>query len=428
MADPFDLESNVRGYSRSFPATFTTARGSRLYDSTGRSWIDFLAGAGALNYGHNHPRLKAALTEHIANDGITHGLDLRTGAKERFLVSLRDLVLQPRQLDYLVQFTGPTGTNAVEAALKLARKATGRRAVFAFMGGYHGHSLGALAVTSNREHRAAAGTGLGDVTFLPYPDGPLANVDTLAYLRAVLDDTHSGVELPAAVIVETIQAEGGVMVAPDEWLRELASTCRERGIVLIVDDIQTGAGRTGPYFSFERSGIVPDLVTLSKSLSGYGLPMAVVLIRPDLDVWEPAEHTGTFRGHQLAFVTAAESFSLFHDEDLEGRTTARGRHLGPRLREICAAVDSRLAVRGAGMMWGIDSSALDPTGALAAAAGRHAFDNGLVIERVGRHDTVLKLLAPLTIEDQEMDEGLEILGRSLSAMGDSGPLDRSTAP
>jgi diaminobutyrate-2-oxoglutarate transaminase len=409
-----ERESSVRSYCRSFPTTFTSATGAVLRDSEGRSFIDFLAGAGALNYGHNHPAIKAALIEYLATDGLTHGLDLHTAAKAEFLAEFTTRILSPRGLDYKVQFTGPTGTNAVEAALKIARRATGRSGIFSFMGGYHGDSLGSLSATANRAHRAAAGVPLGNVTFLPFPYGAMAEIDTLTYLRTVLLDTHSGIELPAAVIVETVQAEGGVVVAPTPWLRELRTICDDHKILLIVDEIQTGCGRTGPFFSFERAGIVPDIVTVSKSISGYGLPMSLTLMRPELDIWEPGEHTGTFRGNQLAFVAATAALRLFEEEDLENRTAANAKWVRDRLCEL-RYVDERLAIRGVGMIYGLDTGALDPTGELAAEIGRRCFAAGLVIERVGRNDTVLKVLPPLTIDHDTLDAGLSILASAVRA-------------
>ncbi len=415
-------ESAVRSYCRSFPVVFTTAEGSYLVDGHENRYLDFFAGAGALNYGHSNPRMKQALLDYIQADGLIHGLDLHTAAKSAFLHTLETLVLAPRQLDYRVQFTGPTGANAVEAALKVARNATGRSTVYSFMGGYHGHSLGGLAATANREHRAAAGVSLHDVVFLPFPFGQMEHIDTIAYLRALLTDTHSGAEVPAAIIVETIQAEGGICIAPDQWLRDLRAVCDEFAIVLIIDDIQTGCGRTGTFFSFERAGIVPDIVTLSKSLSGYGLPMSAVLLRPELDVWKPAEHTGTFRGNQLAFVTATEAIKLFHDEQFETRTAALGQQAERGLTEMVCALDDRIDIRGIGLMWGIDLSRIDPTGAFAKAVSQQCFADHLIIERVGRNDTVLKMLPPLTISPEDLDDGImRIAGavkRCLDALDD----------
>src|SRR4051794_3287412 len=403
------LESNVRSYCRSFPATFTSAKGAWVWSADGAPYLDFLAGAGALNYGHNHPAIKHALVEYVLDDGVVQGLDLHTAAKARFLETPERLILAPRGLEYKVQFTGPTGTNAVEAAFKIARKATGRTGIFAFAGGYHGHSLGSLAATANREHRAAAGVALENVTFMPFPFGATAAIDTLGYLEAVLSDSHSGVELPAAIVVETVQGEGGVCVAPVEWLQRLRRICDTYGILLIVDDIQAGCGRTGPFFSFERAGIVPDMVTISKSISGYGLPMSLVLMRPELDVWQPAEHTGTFRGNQLAFVAATAALKLFVDDQLEPRTKKNAEHIADRLLSDICSIDDRIEVRGAGMIWGVDLAAIDPTGALAKQISQRCFATGLVIERVGRNDTVLKILPPLVISRPELDRGLHLL-------------------
>jgi diaminobutyrate-2-oxoglutarate transaminase len=250
-------------------------------------------------------------------------LDLHTEAKADFLEALLDLILAPRGLDHVVQFTGPTGTNAVEAALKIARKTTGRTNVISFTNGYHGMSLGALSATGSSFHRRGAGIPLWGTSVMPY-DGYLGRrVDTTDYLERVLDDPSSGVDQPAAVIVECVQGEGGLQVASAAWLRKLAAICRARGIVLIVDDIQAGCGRTGPFFSFERAGITPDIVTLSKSLSGSGMPMSIVLIRRDLDCWQPGEHNGTFRGNNLAFVTARAAIDEYWTDDVLARDTVR---------------------------------------------------------------------------------------------------------
>src|SRR6478672_5391769 len=297
------LESNVRSYARSFSAVFSHARGTELRDVHGKRYLDFLAGAGSLNYGHNNPVFKAALVDYIMDDGITHSLDLHTTAKERFLQTMHDVILKPRGLaDYVMQFVGPTGTNAVEAALKIARKVTGRSNVIYFTNGFHGVSMGALAVTGNSYLRAAA---------MPF-DGYFGDgVDTIAHLEKVLADPSGGMDTPAAVILETVQGEGGLNVARIDWLKRLEALCNKRGIVLIVDDIQAGVGRTGTFFSFEPAGIKPDVITLSKSLSGYGLPMALVVLKRELDVWRPGEHNGTFRGNNHAFVTATASIEHY---------------------------------------------------------------------------------------------------------------------
>ncbi len=309
------LESEVQSYARSFPVTFDKAQGEHLYSTDGKQYIDFLAGAGTLNYGHNNPVLKQALVDYIMRDGITHGLDMHTQAKGDFLQAFNEHILAPRDMTYTFQFTGPTGTNAVEAALKLARKVTGRTSIVSFTNGFHGVTLGAVAATGNSHHRGGAGVALGDVTRMPFCGYYGRDADSLKMMDKLLSDPSSGVDLPAAMIVEPVQGEGGLNVANNDWLRGLEKLCRKHEILLIVDDIQAGCGRTGTYFSFEASGIKPDIITMSKSLSGYGLPFAIVLIRPDLDIWEPGEHNGTFRGNNHAFITAAAAIRHYWKDD-----------------------------------------------------------------------------------------------------------------
>jgi diaminobutyrate-2-oxoglutarate transaminase len=399
-------ESNVRSYCRSFPAVFSTAKGSILVAESGREYIDFFAGAGALNYGHNPDFIKERLIAHLAADGVIHGLDFFTTAKRSFIDAFVRHVLAPRDLDYKLQFVGPTGTNAVEAALKIARKATGRTGVLSFMGGYHGLSLGGLAATANRSKRAAAGTPLHDVAFMPYPDGQMSAADSMRYLKRALEDSHSGIDMPAAILVETVQAEGGVNVAPVEWLQSLRALCDRHHIVLVCDDIQVGCHRSGPFFSFERAGIVPDVVTLSKSISGYGLPMSLVLLKPALDVWQPGEHTGTFRGHQLAFVGATAALEFAAAVGIEAQVRRKEAMFCSFLSDRILPLDRRLAARGLGMIWGLDCSAVAE--GLAERVSARCFERGLILETAGRGDSVLKFLPPLTTEDEVLQKGLAI--------------------
>jgi diaminobutyrate-2-oxoglutarate transaminase len=409
--ETFDaLESAVRSYCRAFPVVFTRASGAVLTDEDGREYVDFFAGAGTLNYGHNPAFLKEKVVEYLAGDGILHGLDLATAAKRAFLERFDAVVLRPRGLDYRVQFPGPTGTNAVEAALKLARKATGRRTVAFFANGYHGMTLGALAVTGNASKRRGAGVPLHDTVSLPY-DGDLGpGVDTLDVFEALLRNSGSGVELPAAVIVETVQAEGGVKVAGVEWLRRLERLCRAWGVLLIVDEIQTGCGRTGPFFSFEPAGITPDLVCLSKSISGIGLPMALVLIRPDLDVWSPGEHNGTFRGNNLAFVTATAALDYWERDGLTRAVEEKSAVIRARLQGWADAHPSLGAtVHGRGMLLGIRFADAEVASRISAAA----FARGVVVETAGPHDEVLKLIPPLTISDGLLRQGLACIEAAL---------------
>ncbi len=403
------LESSVCSYARSFPVTFDRAHGSYLYDPQGRAYLDFLAGAGTLNYGHNHPVLKHALIEYITRDGIAHGLDLHTAAKEAFLDTFDTHILAPRNMKYAVQFTGPTGANAVEAALKLARKVTGRHNVVAFTNGFHGVSLGAASVTGNSLHRGGAGITLPGVTRALY-DGYLGDgVDTIDLLDRLINDGSSGVDLPAAAIVETVQGEGGINVASFEWLRRLESLCRRNGMLLIIDDIQAGCGRTGSFFSFERAGISPDIVTLSKSLSGFGLPMAIVLLKPEYDIWKPGEHNGTFRGNNHAFVTARAAIEHFWVHDaLERNVERNGALLRNGLTQISARhPDTR--VRGRGLMLGIELE----SGAAASRVSANAFAKGLVIETSGADGQVVKCLCPLTTKTEDIERALDIVGRSI---------------
>lgn len=406
------LESEVRGYCRAFPAVFETARNARQFDEEGRSYIDFFAGAGVLNYGHNNERMKRALIDYISGDGVIHSLDMYTTAKRRFLERFESVILRPRGMRYKLQFTGPTGSNAVEAALKLARKVTGRRTVVAFTDGFHGMTLGALACTGNGLHRAAAGVPLDGVVRVPF-DGYLGpDVDTLEPLRRQLADPSSGVEPPAAFIVETIQAEGGVNVARAEWLRALQDLARAHDSLLIVDDIQVGCGRTGSFFSFDEIGLEPDVVCLAKGIGGYGTPLALLLVKPERDVWAPGEHTGTFRGQDLSFVAGAEALSYFEDDALGADVRRKGKRVRERLDGMAAALgDEVVRVRGKGLIYGIDLG----DGGWAKRASRAAFDRGLIIATCGPGGRVLKVMPPLTIDDADLDEGLDILEASLGA-------------
>ncbi|MGH8372403.1 MAG: diaminobutyrate--2-oxoglutarate transaminase [Gammaproteobacteria bacterium] len=407
-------ESEVRGYCRNFPVMFDRAQGAWLYDEDGKAYLDFFAGAGALNYGHNPAPLKNALLAYLARDGITHSLDMFSAAKRDFLERFQRVILAPRGLEYKVQFTGPTGTNAVEAALKLARKVTGRERIISFTNGFHGMTLGSLAVTGNGFKRRGAGVALHDAMPMPY-DGYLGDdVDTLSYLEAMLTDDGSGMDKPAAVILETVQAEGGVNVAHFDWLKRLSSMLRRHGVLLIVDDIQVGCGRTGPFFSFEPAGIQPDIICLSKSLSGYGVPLAVVLMKPEHDVWAPGEHNGTFRGHNPAFVTATAALQFWEDDALSKDVTDKAQHVSEILHTIIKQTGVAASVRGRGLIQGIAFD--DPE--LAGAVAEACFERKLVIETAGVQSDVLKLLPSLTVTDSELDQGLNIIRSSLRAVLD----------
>jgi diaminobutyrate-2-oxoglutarate transaminase len=408
-------ESEVRGYIRSFPVVFDSARGSVLRAADGREYLDFFAGAGTLNYGHNNPLFTRALIEYLERDGIIHGLDMATSAKKAFIEAFERFVLEPRGLDHKLQFTGPTGANAVEAALKVARLATGRSNVVAFTNGFHGLSLGALAATGNSHYRESAGVALGDITRLPF-DGYLGDgVDTLDLFAKMLADPGSGLDLPAAVIVEAVQGEGGINVASAPWLQRLRQLTADHGILLILDEIQSGIGRTGSFFAFEESGIVPDIITTSKSISGSGLPMALVLLRPQVDVWTPGAHTGTFRGNNLAFVSARVALEEYWaDSAFTDGVRAKSELLVAGLEKLAADHPSLDAVvRGRGLMYGF---AVDSDRGLAKRISAAAFERGLIIETSGAFDEVLKFLPALTISDDELRRGLAIVAESLDAV------------
>ena len=402
-----EIESEVQSYARSFPRVFNKAQGEYLYDTEGNQYLDFLAGAGTLNYGHNNPVFKKELLKYIEADGITHGLDLHTKAKGNFLNTFNDMILKPRNMDYIVQFTGPTGANAVETAMKLARKIKQRETIISFTNGYHGVTLGALATTGNQHHRGGAGMLLTGVDTLPY-DGYMGDdMDTTAYLDKVLTDSSSGVDHPAAIILETVQGEGGITAASYGWLQNIEKICKKHDILLIVDDIQAGCGRTGTFFSFDEVGIQPDIITMSKSLSGYGLPFAMVLFKPEHDIWKPGEHNGTFRGNNLAFVTAEAAIKHYWSDDLFSKEVKRkGKYMYDHINKIIDQYgEGNFSSRGRGMFQGINCV----SGDLASKITKLAFKNGLMIETSGADDHVIKFLCPLTISDQNLKKGMDIL-------------------
>lgn len=410
--DPLErIESSVRGYARLFPATFDRAIGSTLYADDGRQWIDFFCGAGSLNYGHNHPAAKAALVDYIESDGIQHSLDTVTKAKVKFVETFERLILKPRGLDYRIQFTGPTGTNAVEAAIKLAKQKTKRGHVVAFTNAYHGHSLGSLALTGNRYYHSEFYGSRNNVTHLPF-DGYVDGVDSAKLLAKMLDDSSSGLPIPAAVILETIQGEGGVNVASDRWLQNVASICDRHDIVLIVDDIQVGNGRSGKFFSFEHAGVTPDVVCLSKSIGG-GLPLSIVLMSPEMDVWKPGQHTGTFRGNNLAFVAAAAVLENWDCCDFVAGIEDRSKIVCETLAKIRDKhAEQNFDVRGRGLIWGLDVR----EGATARQIIDACFGNGLLIESSGADDQVLKIMPALNIPVQQLVDGLGILANQIDRL------------
>ncbi len=405
------LESQVRSYGRMWPATFERSSGSKIWDDQGNEFVDLFSGAGALNYGHNDPDMRDALVDYVTGGNIIHSLDTVTVAKRRFLARFDEVILQPRNLDWKVMFPGPTGTNAVESAMKLARKVTGREGIIGFTNAFHGMTLGSLSVSGNSMKRDGAGVGLTFGMNVPY-DGYFGDdVDTISYLDALLADDGSGLEKPAAVIVETVQAEGGLATASPEWLRGLRELCTKHDVLMIVDDIQAGCGRTGTFFSFEPAGIEPDIVTLSKSLSGFGLPFALTLFRRDLDVFEPGEHNGTFRGFNPAMVTATVALDRWSDDDLEAAIEMKAGIVSRALDDLIESHPEHvLERRGRGLLQGVACA-----DGVASAVAKQAFELGVIVETAGPNDEVLKLLPALTIPSDELATGLD---RIAEAFGD----------
>ncbi|WP_026453820.1 diaminobutyrate--2-oxoglutarate transaminase [Saccharomonospora iraqiensis] len=408
------LESEVRSYSRGWPVVFDRAQGSWLYTEDGTPYLDFFAGAGALNYGHNNPALKQALIDYISRDGVTHSLDMYTSAKRDFLESLDEVILKPRSMEYKVIFPGPGGANAVEAALKLARKVTGKESVINFTNAFHGMTLGALSVTGNSMKRGGAGIPLVHATPMPYDKYFDGAYPDFFYFEKLLEDSGSGLNEPAAVIVETVQGEGGINAARLDWLKNLSDLCKKHGILLILDDVQMGCGRTGPFFSFEDAGIEPDMICMSKSIGGYGLPLAITLIRPDLDVWSPGEHNGTFRGISPAFVTAAEALRTYwRDDELEKGTRAKGARIGEVFTELVQRYpEANLIAKGRGMARGLEFESGEVADKVCAAA----FDRGLLMETSGPDGEVVKLLPALTTTEAEVEQGLQIISESVDSV------------
>ena len=355
-------ESEVRSYCRNFPTVFVKAKGSIQTDENGKEYIDFFCGSGALNYGHNNPYIKEKVVEYLQNDGVMHALDMYTKPKREFIEYFENEVIRPRGFDYKIQFVGPTGTNAVEAALKLARKVKKRNNVFALMGAFHGMTLGSLALTTNADSRKGAGVPLYNVTHIPAPY-MFPELDTVVYMERLITDDHSGVEKPAAIILETTQADGGIYVLPDEWLRRVRALCDKYDILMIVDDVQ------------------------------------------------PGEHNGTFRGYQLSLVAAKAGLEFMLNEHVEDAVRERAPFVEKFLKENIETIDSRITTRGIGLLWGVDFGAFE--GDVAKAVIHKAFENGLIVERVGRRDSVVKIMPELKVPMDTLEKGLNILAKSI---------------
>jgi len=421
-------ESAARTYARALPIVPVRARGLTIEGADGRRYLDCLSGAGTLALGHNHPVVLEAIRKVLDSGAPLHVLDLATPVKDAFITELFR-TLPPGLADHArVQFCGPAGTDAVEAALKLARAATGRTGILAFTGAYHGMTAGALE---------ASGDALDvRVTRLPYPQdyrcplglgGPRGAELAAHWTESVLDDPRSGVPQPAAMILEPVQGEGGVIPAPDTWLRRIRQITAARSIALIADEVQTGVGRTGTFWAVEHSGITPDVMVLSKAIGG-SLPLAVVVYRDDLDVWQPGAHAGTFRGNQLAMAAGTATLAHVRENRLAERAGALGSHMLDQLRSLARGLPCMGDVRGRGLMIGVELVDAEEDGGgpdaggprpaaseLAAAVQRECLRRGLIVELGGRHASVVRLLPPLTISDEQAAAVLDRLADAVEA-------------
>ncbi|MGW2316976.1 diaminobutyrate--2-oxoglutarate transaminase family protein [Streptomyces sp. NPDC001233] len=433
-------ESSARTYARALPIVPVRARGLTIEGADGRRYLDCLSGAGTLALGHNHPVVLEAIRKVLDSGAPLSVLDLATPVKDAFITELFR-TLPPGLADRSrVQFCGPAGTDAVEAALKLVRTATGRAGLLAFTGAYHGMTAGSLA--------ASGGARDVQVARLPYPQdyrcpfgvgGPRGAELAARWTESLLDDPKSGVPLPAGMILEPVQGEGGVLPGPDDWLRRMRRLTAARSIPLIADEIQTGVGRTGAFWAVDHSGITPDVMVLSKAIGG-SLPLAVIVYRDDLDVWQPGAHAGTFRGNQLAMAAGTATLTYVRENGLAERAAALGARILGRLGELTDTFACVGEVRGRGLMIGVElvdpeepraepadhpiaSSGLEPTRTphpaapeLAAAVQRECLQRGLIVELGGRHSAVVRLLPPLTISDEQAAAVLDRLVDAVAAV------------
>ena len=427
------VESNARSYPRRIPLELKRAQGIHVQDSEGRWFIDCLAGAGTLALGHNHPEVVQSMRNLLDGQRPLHTLDLMTEAKDDFIRELYALLPPEFAKDARIQFCGPAGTDAVEAALKLVRTATGRSNLMAFHGAYHGMTQGALGLMGNLGPKAYLDGMASNAQFLPFPydyrcpfgvGGEAGERIGLHYIQNQLTDPESGVLPPAGMILETVQGEGGVVPASAHWLREIRRITHEAGVPLILDEIQCGVARTGKPFAFQHAGIVPDVLVLSKAIGG-SQPMAVVVYHQKLDVWKPGSHAGTFRGNQLAMVAGATTLRIVREQQLDQHAAAMGERLSGHLRALQKDFPQMGDVRGMGLMLGVEM--VDPegrpdvlgrfphSGELASRIQRQCLQRGLIIEVGGRHSSVIRFLPPLIVTAAQIDQIAEIFRAAVSA-------------
>jgi diaminobutyrate-2-oxoglutarate transaminase len=402
------MESRVNYYGKIFPVKFERAIGEVLIDENNKEYLDFFSGAGALNYGHNHPELAQNVKSFLEQNYIIHSLDMNSQIRKEFLDAFKSIILKPRNLDFKIQFPGPTGTNAVEAAIKIARKATSRTNIIAFTNSFHGMTSMSYALSGSRDHAQSYNTADGAI-FMPFDQYESETVDSFNYLKKMIENPGTGFEKPAAIILETIQGEGGINVASKNWLKKIRDFTSKHQILLIVDDIQMGCGRTGDFFSFENSDIHPDIVLLSKSLSGFGLPLSMVLLKPEFDLWTPGEYNGTFRSNNLALRTALSSLNFWKNDSFLLHLSENIKYLKKEISRISQKFDPIVGVRGRGMVWGLEFESPD----LSKQVAEDLFNSGVLIETCGPRDEVIKLLPPLNISKENLKLGLNLLSKSI---------------
>jgi diaminobutyrate-2-oxoglutarate transaminase len=423
-------ESNARTYPRRLPLALKRAKGIYVEDVEGRVFIDCLAAAGTLVLGHNHPVIVEALEQALRSDLPMQTLDLTTPAKDAFVEELFSLLPSGLSSRARIQFCGPAGTDAIEAALKLVKSSTQRSTMFAFQGGYHGMTQGALSMMGNLGPKRAVSGSLGGVQFLPYPygyrcpfglGGEAGEAAGIAYIQNLLGDPESGVLTPAGVLVEAVQGEGGVIPCSARWLSRLSEVCQQHQVPLILDEVQTGFGRTGKMFAFEHAGITPDVIVLSKALGG-GLPLSVVVYDESLDTWQPGAHAGTFRGNQLGMVAGLATLRFIRRERLDEHAAVMGERLAAHLSGLMKRHPCIGEVRGRGLMLGVEI--VEPgerdalgrplaSGQTASALQRACLRRGLILELGGRNGSTVRLLPPLIITAPEVDRVAEIFARAL---------------
>ena len=425
------MESNVRSYPRKLPLAIAKAQGCWVTDVEGTEYLDCLAGAGTLALGHNHPAIIQSIQDTLASGLPLHTLDLTTPLKDAFTEALLEHLPGGKEA-YCLQFCGPSGADGTEAAIKLAKTYTGRSNVISFSGGYHGMTHGSLAMTGNLSAKNAVSGLMPGVQFMPYPHeyrcplglGGEAGVNALTYyFENFIEDVESGVTKPAAVILEAIQGEGGVVTAPVKWLKKIREVTAKHDIVLILDEVQAGFARSGKMFAFEHAGIEPDVVVMSKAVGG-SLPLAVLGIKRKFDAWQPAGHTGTFRGNQLAMGTGIATLKTIKEENLAKNAQERGDFLQAKIKKLAAQFPCIGNVRGRGLMIGIEivdeRQAADHMGSLpadsqlAAAIQNACFNNKLLLEKGGRNGTVIRLLCPLIITQAECEEVIARFKKSVA--------------